>query len=100
MCFPFLGIVGFGLRSPSCSNLHTGTGGNGALSPSHGLSLREFDEKLKALQKENFNLKFRVYFLETSLGGNSTTNGPNKAVLDDDSLLKQNIDLKVRKRSS
>lgn len=76
--------------------MHTGTGGNGALSPSHGLSLREFDEKLKALQKENFNLKFRVYFLETSLGGNPGTNGPNKAALDDDSLLKQNIDLKVR----
>lgn len=72
------------------------TGGNGALSPSHGLSLREFDEKLKALQKENFNLKFRVYFLETSLGGNPGSNGPNKAALDDDSLLKQNIDLKVR----
>lgn len=36
----------------------------GALSPTQGRSLREYDEKFQALRKENFNLKLRVYFLE------------------------------------
>lgn len=90
--------VAFGYRSPSCSNLSSGAnGGGGTLSPTHGLSLREFDGKLRALQKENFNLKFRVYFLESSLGNNAAHGAGGLAKTpDEDSLFKQNIDLKVR----
>ncbi|XP_031627383.1 CDK5 regulatory subunit-associated protein 2-like isoform X2 [Contarinia nasturtii] len=37
---------------------------NGMQSPSKGRSLREFDEELHTLRKENFNLKLRIFFLE------------------------------------
>lgn len=39
-----------------------------------GRSLREFDEKLKSLRKENFNLKLRIFFLEerSTLGQNTS----------------------------
>lgn len=66
--------------------------GNGALSPTQGRSLREYDEKLQALRKENFNLKLRVYFLEEK----SPNNGSNKNGSMD---AKQNIDLKVENES-
>lgn len=66
--------------------------GNGALSPTQGRSLREYDEKLQALRKENFNLKLRVYFLEEK----SPNNGSNKNASTD---AKQNIDLKVENES-
>lgn len=56
----------------------------GALSPTQGRSLREYDEKFQALRKENFNLKLRVYFLEEKLPATGTA-----------AEAKQNIDLKV-----
>lgn len=79
-----------GYRSTSSLNLHTANSGAGYTSPgqSQGRSLREYDEKLNALQKENFNLKLRLFFLEEK-----TTTGPSKG--DDESLFKQNLDLKV-----
>jgi hypothetical protein len=43
-----------------------GTGSTGAAGG--GRSLREFDETVRELRKENFNLKLRIYFLEERLG--------------------------------
>lgn len=89
--------VAFGYRSPS-SSTNLLSGGNvaaaGSTSPGQGRSLRDYDEKLHVLQKENFNLKLRLFFLEekstTTVGGG----GSNKTS-DDDTLFKQNVDLKV-----
>jgi hypothetical protein len=42
-------------------------GGGSALVPG-GRTVREYDEGLRELRKENFNLKLRIYFLEERLG--------------------------------
>lgn len=52
-----------------------------------GLCLKEFDEQLSSLKKENFNLKLRIFFLEQK-----NPNAPEGV----DALHKQNVDLKVR----
>lgn len=59
-------------------------------SPVHvGRSLREFEEQMATLRKENFNLKLRIYFLEEKPSSSSTSNVPAEATQ------KQLIDLKV-----
>lgn len=62
-----------------------GSGGN--TSPSHRTSIREQDEQLQALKKDNFNLKLRIYFLE-----DTASKMPNEGK---EALLKQIVDLKV-----
>lgn len=59
-------------------------------SPAQGVrSLREFEEQMAALRKENFNLKLRIYFLEEKPTSSN-------AIEHSSSLMnKQNIDLKV-----
>lgn len=54
-----------------------------------GISLREFEEQMAALRKENFNLKLRIYFLEEKPTASNTVECKT------DSMNKQNIDLKV-----
>lgn len=61
-------------------------GGN--TSPGQGRSIREHDEQLNALRKENFNLKLRIYFMEEK---NATTTVPDSSEF----LFKENVDLKV-----
>jgi hypothetical protein len=56
-----------------------------------GFCVKEYEEQMQALKKENFNLKLRIYFLEEK-----NPNIPEGA----ETLYKQNIDLKVRKRFS
>lgn len=53
---------------------------------SKGFCVKEFEEKLQSLTKENFNLKLRIYFLEDK--------NPN-IPLGAEAIYKQNIDLKV-----
>ena len=72
-----------GFRSPQSSYGNS----NGGLSPSQGRSLREYEEQMTTLRKENFNLKMRIYFLEEKTGG-TVGDGPD--------LYRANIDLKVR----
>lgn len=60
-------------------SLHPATG-------SKGFCVKEFEEKLQSLRKENFNLKLRIYFLEEK--------NPNIPV-GAETLYKENIDLKV-----
>lgn len=57
-------------------------------SPAQGRSLREFEEQMAGLRKENFNLKLRIYFLEEKPTSNNTMES-------NDSIHKLNIDLKV-----
>lgn len=54
-----------------------------------GRSLREFEEQMAALRKENFNLKLRIYFLEEKPTSSSAVENSSE------SMNKQNIDLKV-----
>lgn len=63
-------------------SLHPSTG-NG-----RGFCVKEYEEEMQTLKKENFNLKLRIYFLEEK--------NPN-VPLGAEVLYKQNIDLKVRK---
>lgn len=51
--------------------------------------MKEYEEQLKKLTAENFNLKLRVYFVEERL---SKVTGIN----DKEDLIKKNIQLKVR----
>lgn len=60
----------------------------GSTSPGQGRSIREHDEQLNALRKENFNLKLRIYFMEEKT---SSANLPDSS----ESLFKENVDLKV-----
>lgn len=52
-----------------------------------GRSVKEFDEQLTNLRKENFNLKLRIYFLEERMGPNFN--------LDKESAVKKNVELMV-----
>lgn len=93
-----------GFRSPSMNALA------GQSSPGQGRSLREYEEQMSALRKENFNLKLRIYFLEENagIGGNTSGGGtlagssaatPPDGSVAPESLFKQNIDLKVEVES-
>uniref|UniRef100_W8AV66 Centrosomin n=1 Tax=Ceratitis capitata TaxID=7213 RepID=W8AV66_CERCA len=65
--------------------------GQGATSPPvQGRSVREFEEQMASLRKENFNLKLRLYFLEESVPGYHQANTEGH-----ESLMKQLIDTKV-----
>ncbi|XP_069674173.1 golgin subfamily A member 4-like isoform X3 [Periplaneta americana] len=73
-----IGTIPFtlGLRSP------------GKTSPIRGRTMKEYEEQLSQLKKENFNLKLRIYFLEERMGH---MNG----VDDKEDPVKKNIELKV-----
>lgn len=60
------------------------------------LTMREYDETIKDLRKENFNLKLRIYFLEERLGTSSRLNATGAAK---EELIQSNIDLKVQVES-
>lgn len=47
--------------------------------------MKEYEDQLEALKKENFNLKLRIYFLEERMGITSA----------DENAIKKNIELKV-----
>ncbi|XP_035903928.1 centrosomin isoform X2 [Anopheles stephensi] len=90
-----------GFRSPSINAL-TGHG-----SPVPVRSLRDNEEEISTLRKENFNLKLRIYFLEQKAGICTDSDTPVLGVTSssstntscDGNYLKQNIDLKVEVES-
>lgn len=92
MYFIYLFLTdGFGSRSPGGGvglTSAVGGGGGGNKSPRAGRSLREHEEQLNTLRKENFNLKLRIYFLEEKTASAALSAGS-------ESLYKQNVDLKV-----
>lgn len=63
---------------------------NSSQSPNKG-TLRELDEELHALRKENFNLKLRIFFFEEKELKNENCSNY-------DDIHKQFIDLKVTKK--
>ncbi|KAG5667763.1 hypothetical protein PVAND_015733 [Polypedilum vanderplanki] len=67
-------------------------------SPAQGRSLREFEDQLAALRKENFNLKLRIYFLEEKPASSTpkTNTMLNSSI---ETINKENIDLKVENES-
>lgn len=62
-----------GLRSP--------------IGEARGRSVKDFEDQLTNLKKENFNLKLRIYFLEEKMGTNFT--------LDKDNVVKKIVELEV-----
>lgn len=52
-------------------------------------SVKEYEEQLNTLMKENFNLKLRIFFLEEKMG--RILSGPK----DMEEAVKQNIELNV-----
>uniref|UniRef100_A0A1B0FPN1 Centrosomin N-terminal motif 1 domain-containing protein n=1 Tax=Glossina morsitans morsitans TaxID=37546 RepID=A0A1B0FPN1_GLOMM len=79
---------GVGYRSP-CVSLQQYQGNT---SPAvQGRSVREFEEQMANLRKENFNLKLRLYFIEESTPGYQQVNTPEGQ----ETLMKQLIDAKV-----
>jgi hypothetical protein len=71
-----LPIVTLGLRSP------------GKTSPIRGHTMKEYEDQMSQLKKENFNLKLRIYFLEERMGHMSSAD-------DKEDPIKKNIELKV-----
>ena len=57
-----LGSRSVGGGASVCGSAGSGGGAAG------GRTMREYDEGLRDLKKENFNLKLRIYFLEERLG--------------------------------
>lgn len=76
-----------GYRSP-CVSLQQY---NGTTSPAQGRSVREFEDQMASLRKENFNLKLRLYFIEESIPGYNQSNNTEGQ----ETLMKQLIDSKV-----
>lgn len=69
---------------------------NGSLigSLSSGTGVREVDDTIRDLRKENFNLKLRIYFLEERLGSSSRWSTAQSGSREE--LLQSNLELKVQ----
>lgn len=67
-----------------------GGGGSTGGGIGYGRTMKEYEDQLSRLQKENFQLKLRIYFLEEK--GVSPANVSSS----DENALKTNIELKVR----
>lgn len=65
-----------------------GTGG-GSGGVSYGRTMKEYEDELSSLKKENFQLKLRIYFLEEK---NPTRSGISSS---DEDIIKTNVELKV-----
>ncbi|XP_066139248.1 centrosomin-like isoform X3 [Euwallacea fornicatus] len=73
------------------ASVRSASGTMGLWSPSAplgGRTVKEVEEQLSSLKKENFNLKLRIYFLEEKLGAHFT--------LDKDNIVKKNIELQTQ----
>lgn len=68
--------MSWGVRSP------------GKVSPLRGRTMKEYEEQLAALRKENFALKLRIYFLEERVDKKGEKE-------DKEQLYRTNIELKV-----
>ena len=66
--------------------------GSGSSGSASFLTMRECDETMRDLRKENFNLKLRIYFLEERLG----TARIVALAGSKEELVQNNIELKVR----
>ena len=78
-------LAGINVKSPGKPSSAGGIIGSGPGIIGSGRTMKEYEDKLCALQKENFNLKLRIYFLEERMGITSA----------DEDAIKKNIELKV-----
>lgn len=62
-----------------------GSSGNGGVG--YGRSMKEYEDQLSNLKKENFNLKLRIFFLEERMGVSSADKT--------ESAVKTNIEMQV-----
>ncbi|XP_071517453.1 uncharacterized protein [Panulirus ornatus] len=74
--------------SPGYSKVCLGLRSPGKVSPLRGRTMKEYEEQLGNLKKENFSLKLRIYFLEERMGQKYDKE-------DKEELYKTNIELKV-----
>lgn len=65
-------------------------GGSSSSGIGYGRTMKEYEDQLSRLQKENFQLKLRIYFLEEK-------GVPTNVSSSDENALKTNIELKVNK---
>lgn len=65
-----------------------GSGGGGG-GVGYGRTMKEYEDELSSLKKENFQLKLRIYFLEEK---NPTRSGISSS---DEDVIKTNVELKV-----
>lgn len=65
-----------------------GSGGGGG-GVGYGRTMKEYEDELSSLKKENFQLKLRIYFLEER---NPARSGISSS---DEDLIKTNVELKV-----
>ncbi|XP_072761406.1 uncharacterized protein Cnn isoform X3 [Anoplolepis gracilipes] len=70
-------------RSGSC-----GGGGGGGGGVGYGRTMKEYEDELSNLKKENFQLKLRIYFLEEKNPGRSGISSS------DEDIIKTNVELK------
>ena len=75
----------YGSLSPPCDDWGT----NEITKPDlcSGKTMRDYDDSFKEMNKENFNLKLRIFFLEERLGSGKKTTA--------DELANHNLELKV-----
>ena len=76
-------VKGINNRSPGRSPQIGGGMGGGQGGPAR--TMKEYEDQLSTLKKENFNLKLRIYLLEERMGITSA----------DEDVIKKNVDLKV-----
>ncbi|XP_018373495.1 PREDICTED: centrosomin isoform X3 [Trachymyrmex cornetzi] len=65
-----------------------GGGGGGSNGVGYGRTMKEYEDELSSLKKENFQLKLRIYLLEE---GNPSRNG---ITFSDEDVIKTNVELK------
>ncbi|XP_058799122.1 centrosomin isoform X2 [Phymastichus coffea] len=82
-------VNGISAKSPGKSSPIGGGMGGGQGIVGAGRTMKECEDQLGALRKENFNLKLRIYFLEERMGITSA----------DEDAIKKNIELKVENES-
>ncbi|XP_062409721.1 CDK5 regulatory subunit-associated protein 2 isoform X2 [Sardina pilchardus] len=80
-----------GLAEFSMDGMSASTFPPGKMSPSKALTMKDYENQITALKKENFNLKLRIYFLEERM--------QQKCDDSTEDIYKTNIELKVEVES-
>lgn len=95
----FFVVFFFGLTDTS---FDAARAAGGIHSPMQGRSVRELEEQMSTLRKENFNLKLRIYFMEEgqhgSRGGKTAADSPAKQLIDSKieiEILRKRVDEKT-----
>ncbi|XP_059092688.1 myomegalin-like isoform X1 [Tigriopus californicus] len=90
-------------KSISLGSGSIGAGSTTSINTS-GRTVKEYDDGMRELKKENFNLKLRIYFLEERLGGGKVSskesNGKQRPPASkQEDIAQSNMDLKIQVES-